>query len=53
MVNEKLRLSICVFVVEEVFRVGAHIRRTILKKSSPITQLLHEEFAAEPPQEED
>ena len=26
---------------------------TILKRSSPITQLLHEEFAAEPPQEED
>ena len=25
---------------------------TILKRSSPITQLLHEEFAAEPPQEE-
>jgi ribonuclease HI len=26
---------------------------TILKRSSPITQLLHEEFAAKPPQEED
>jgi hypothetical protein len=26
---------------------------TILKRSSPITQLLHEEFAAEPLQEED
>ena len=26
---------------------------TILKRSSPITQLLHEELAAEPPQEED
>ena len=26
---------------------------TILKRSSPITQLLREEFTAEPPQEED
>jgi ribonuclease HI len=32
---------------------GESIDVTILKRSSPITQLLHEEFPDEPPQEED
>jgi ribonuclease HI len=32
---------------------GKSTNVTILKRSSPITQLLHEEFAVEPPQEED